>query len=286
VTTRALELRKGSADACINALTADMVTVLQHDPSVEVQREPGTIYAYIALNLRDPILRDVRVRQALAFAVDREPLIHNLWRDQARVAPSILPPQSWAFDPDVATYQHNPARAAKLLDEAGYPLRHGERFHLTMKTSSEESSRLMAAVLQQQLREVGIVLDIRSFEFATFFADVTKGAFQVYSLRWIGGNQDPDIFETFHSSRMPPKGANRGFYSNPRVDALIDAARVEPDQGKRKAIYSELQRILAVELPYIHLWYFDNVLVHTRRAQHLTVSPSGSYDFLRAATLE
>ena len=286
VTTRALELRKGSADACINALTADMVNVLQREPGVEVLREPGSIYAYIALNLRDPILRDARVRQALAYAIDREPMIHNLWRDQVRPAASILPPQSWAFDSDVMTYPHDVTKASKLLDAAGYPLRNGERFHLTMKTSSEEMPRLIASVLQQQLREVGIVLEIRSFEFATFFADVTKGAFQMYSLRWIGGNQDPDIFQTFHSSRMPPNGTNRGFYANPKVDALIDAARVETDLAKRRAIYVQLQQILAIDLPYIHLWYFDNVLVHTHRTKNLTLSPSGSYDFLRTATLE
>ncbi len=286
VTTRALELRKGSADACINALTADMVNVLQRDPAVEVLRAPGSIYAYLALNLRDPILRDVRVRQAMAYAIDREPLIHNLWRDQVRLAPSILPPQSWAFTADVPTYPHDLAKAAQLLDSAGYPLRHGERFHITMKTSSEEGPRLIASVLQQQLREAGIVLEIRTFEFGTFFADVTKGAFQMYSLRWIGGNQDPDIFQTFHSSRFPPQGTNRGFYSNPKVDALIDAARVEPDMAKRRTLYIALQKILAEELPYLNLWYFDNVLVHTQRAKHLTLSPSGSYDFLRTATLE
>src|SRR5207247_5193513 len=97
----------------------------------------------------------------------------------------------------------DPERARQLLEQAGYPSVNGVRFHLTMKTSStEESTRLMAAVLQQQLRDVGIVLDIRTFEFATFFSDVTRGAFELYSLRWIGGNEDPDIFEyVFHSAR-------------------------------------------------------------------------------------
>src|SRR5207244_6935115 len=101
-----------------------------------------------------------------------------------------------------------------------------------MKTSTiEENTRLLAAVLQQQLREVRIALDIRSFDFATFFSDVTKGAFEMYSLRWIGGNEDPDIFEyAFHSSKFPPHGANRSFYSNPRLDTLIDRTRSELDQ--------------------------------------------------------
>jgi peptide/nickel transport system substrate-binding protein len=185
----------------------------------------------------------------------------------------------------VPSYDHDPEKARALLDAAGYPLTNGVRFHLTMKTSTTESTRLMVAVMQQQLREVGIALDIRSFETATFFADVTHGAFQLYSLRWVGGNQDPDIFYVFHSSRFPPNGANRGFYSNPKVDALIDQGRREVDPKVRKPIYDELQRILADELPYIDLWYLDNVLVHNKRVVNLKLNPAGNYDFLRTADL-
>ena len=139
--------------------------------------------------------------QAIAYAINVQPIIHYLLRDEARPAYSILPPQHWAYDGDVARYPHDPERARQLLDQAGYPAKNGVRFHITMKTSTEESTRLLAAVLQQQLREVGIALDIRSFESATFLADVSKGAYQVHSLRWIGGNQDPDMFGTFS---LPP----------------------------------------------------------------------------------
>ncbi len=163
----------------------------------------------------------------------------------------------------------------------------GVRFHIEMKTSTEESTRLIAAVLQQQLRDIGIALDIRTFEFATFLADVTRGAYQVHSLRWIGGNEDPDIFENvFHSGRFTPLGANRTFYRNPRIDALIDQARKEPDQNTRKQLYAEIQRILADDLPYINLWYLDNVLVHSKRVHNLTLNPSGNYDFLKTAELD
>jgi peptide/nickel transport system substrate-binding protein len=285
-TTRALELRKGSADVLINALTSDMVMTLRDSKSLQVTTAPGTIYTYIALNLRDPILKDVRVRQALAYAIHRGPMVRYLWRNLAQPASSVLPPQSWAYEAAVANYSHDPARARQLLDEAGYPEQSGIRFRLTMKSSTEENTRLLASVLQQQLREVGIALDIRTFEFATFFADVTRGAFQIYSLRWIGGNEDPDIFEyVFHSGRMPPNGANRSYYANPQVDRLIDQARQESDVSKRKALYGEIQRILARDLPYINLWYLDNVLVHSPRVSNVQLNPSGNYDFLRTAEL-
>lgn len=285
-TTQALELRKGNGDVIINgSFPPDSVLTLEREPTLSVESAPGTRLAYLGFNLRDPILKDVRIRQAIAYALDRQPMIDYLWRGEAQPARSVLPTQSWAYNGDVPAYNHDPGKAQTLLDAAGYPAVKGVRFHITMKTSTDENTRLMVAVIQQQLREVGIALDIRSFEFGTFFSDVTHGAFQMYGLRWIGGNEDPDIFYIFHSSRFPPNGANRGFYSNPKIDALIDQARREVDPKSRKLIYAEVQRILAEDLPSINLWYLDNVLVHNLRVRNLQLNPAGNYDFLRTAEL-
>jgi peptide/nickel transport system substrate-binding protein len=286
VNTRALELRKGSADVAVTSLTGDMVLALEREPNLVVVHAPGTVLGYLAFNTRDPILKDVRVRQAMAHAIDRTPIIHYLLRDFARPAFSLLPPESWAYNADVPHYEHDPDRARQLLDQAGYPAMNGVRFHLTMKTSTDESPRLIAAVLQQQLRDVGIALDIRTFEFATFLSDVIRGSYQLHTLRWVGGNEDPDIFEyVFHSAKFSPRGGNRTFYTNPRVDALIDQAHSEPEQGTRKQIYAKIQRILAEDLPYIDLWYYENVMVHNRRVKNLTLNPSGNYGFLKTAEL-
>jgi peptide/nickel transport system substrate-binding protein len=231
-------------------------------------------------------LRDVRVRRALAYSIDLGPIIRYLWRDQAQPAYSVLPPQHWAYDANVAKYPYNPELARKLLDEAGYPAINGVRFHLAMKTSTEESTRLLAAVLQQQLRNVGIILDIHTFEFATFFSDITKGAYQLHSLRWVGGNLDPDIFEyVFATKSFAPKRANRTFYSNPEVDHLIEESHATLDQQQRKALFDHIQQIVAEDLPYINLWYLDNVIVHTKRVRGIELNPSGNYDFLRTAEL-
>jgi len=285
-TTEALELRKGSADIVINSLTPDTVKTLSEDPNLAVEQAPGTEVQYLGFNLRDPILKDVRVRQAIAYGLDRRPMIEYLWHSEAQPARSVLPPQSWAYNGEVPRYDYDPAKAQQLLDEAGYPAVNGVRFHITMKTSTIQSTRLMVAVMQQQLRKIGIALDIRSFEPATFLADVVHGAFQMYGLRWIGGNEDPQIFEyAFHSARFPPNGANRGFYVNARLDQLIDRARREVNPATRKPLYDEVQQILAEELPYIDMWYLDNVLVRTRRVRILKLNPAGNYDFLRSAEL-
>jgi peptide/nickel transport system substrate-binding protein len=227
------------------------------------------------------------VRQAIAFAIDRNLIIQTLLRGHAQPAESLLPPSHWAFTGDVARYPYDPARAIRLLDESGHPAgQDGIRFHLTMKTGNVEDVRLLAAVLQQQLARVGIALDLRSYEFATFYSDVTRGAFQMYSLRWIGGDEQPDIFSyAFLTANFSPHGANRSHYSNPRLDALLDDAAQSADSARRRADYVEAQQILARDLPAINLWYRDTVVVHNRRLTHVVPTPSGSFAFLETAQL-
>jgi len=237
--------------------------------------------------VRDPLLSDARVRQAIACAIDRELLIKTLIGGHARPAESLLPEEHWAWAGEGPHFDFDPARAEQLLDAAGYHRGPGSvRFHLVMKTSSAEDVRLLSAVLQQQLARVGIALDLRSFEFATFYSDVTRGAFQLYSLRWIGGNEQPDIFSyAFSTARFSPKGANRGHYSNGRLDTLLDDAAESSDQQQRRRDYVEAQQILARDLPAINLWYRDTVVVHNRRLTHIVPTPSGSFTFLETAEL-
>lgn len=285
--TMALELQKGSADVAVNAIPMDALPVLARNRDLVVQDAPGTEIQYLAFNLRDPILKSVRVRQAIACSIDRELIIRTLLGGYARPAVSLLPPSHWAWTGDVEHYEYDPARANRLLDEAGFPRgADGIRFHLTMKTSTDVGTRVLAAVLQQQLARVGIALDLRSYEFATFYSDVVRGAFQMYSLRWIGGNENPDIFGyAFSSSRFPPKGGNRGHYSNPQLDRLLADAAATPDLARQRSDYVEAQKILARDLPAFNLWYLDTVVVRSRRLSDVTPSPSGSFSFLETAQL-
>ena len=283
--TSALELKKGSADLASNVITLDMVHTLESAPNLKIVSVPGSPVVYANFNVNDPVLKDKRVRQAVACAMDRQAIVNAIWRGQARLANTLLPVGHWAAasDGDLVQYPHDVARAQRLLEEAGFPAgKGGVRVRITLKTSTDETTRLMAAVLQQQLRAAGIRLDIRSSEFGTFYADVTKGAFQMYALRWIGSNEDPDIFRyAYGSGAFPPKGGNRGRYSNARVDALLTAAAAETDQARRREAYVEVQKILADELPGIPLWYPNNEVVHTRRIEGVMPGPSGNFDYLR-----
>jgi len=286
-TTQALELQKGSADVAVNALTPDLIYALKRDPDLVVEDGPGTRLNYIVFNVRDPILKDPRVRQAIALAINRPLIIHALLRGQARIAESLLPPQHWAWSGETEKHPYDPARANALLDTAGYPRgANGVRFHLGMKTSTDETVRLLSVILQQQLAQIGIALDLRSYEFATFYADLVKGTFQMAPSRWIGGNEQPDIFHYAYSkASLPPHGSNRGFYVNPELDALLDDAAATSDQARQRKDYVKVQQILARDLPSINLWYLDTVVVHNKRLLDVRTSPSGNFEFLRDARL-
>ena len=284
---RALELRKGTADGEINTLTPDMYAALAGEHGMAVDETPGTPVAYIAFNLEDSILSHREVRQALAYATDRASLIKYLLRGQARPAGSLLPPNHWAYEADVRPYDFDPQRAEKLLDEAGYPRgADGVRFHLAIKTSTDASTRLLAQAIAGQWKNVGVELELRSMEYATFYSDISHGSFQLYTQRWVGGNNDPDIFDyVFNSKKMPPDGANRGHYKNPALDALLDRERAEPDREKTKLLLSQIQKIVAEDEPYIDLWYVDNVCAHRTRLGGIQIPASGDYEFLEKAAL-
>ena len=286
-TTRALELEKGSADVAVNALSPDMVEALKHRSNLVVEDGPGSEIEFLVFNLRAPYLKDVRVRRAIAMAINRPLIIHSLMRGLAHPADSLLPAHHWAWTDDLQHYPFDPAAANALLDSARYKRGpDGIRFHIGFKTSTDETTRLLAVVLQQQLARVGIALDLRSYEFATFYSDLTHGAFQMSPSRWIGGNEQPDIFHyAYSSASFPPHGGNRGFYSNPQLDSLLTGAAGTLDQAQQRADYVKVQQILARDLPTVDLWYIDTVIVHSRRLKGVHTSPSGDFNFLRSAYL-
>ena len=286
-TMRGLELRKGSADLVINDLPPDIVYQFAKSDRYVVSRSPGLDFSYLGFNMRDPVVGDVRVRHAIGYAIDRDAIIRDLRRGLARPAAGLVPDQAWAYEPDVLRFAYDPALAKRLLDEAGYPDPDGDgplpRLRLSMKTSTNEETRLQSAVIQENLRRVGVDLDLRSYEFATFYADVVKGSFQIFTLTWTGGALvDPDMLRrVFHSRELPPSGFNRGHYANPEVDRLIDRATTSLDEAERRHFYQQAQKLIAEDAPYIPIWHRTNVIVAQTSVDGLHVPPMGDFTWLK-----
>jgi peptide/nickel transport system substrate-binding protein len=280
---RALELVSGEVHLVQNGVEPDLIPWLGRQPGLEVVTAPGTTFQYLGVSFRDRRLADRRVRTALARAVDRDGVIHHLLRDTARTASGMLSPGHWAYEPDVVRHDFDPPQARRLLAEAGLD-GDAELRRFSYKTSTVELRRRIAEAFQADLARIGLGLDVRSYEWATFYADIRRGAFEVYSLAWVGV-RDPELYyRLFHSRMTPPAGNNRGGYANATMDGLLDAARHEVDRERRRHLYGEVQRLAAEDLPIIPLWWSDNVVVKSRALEGFTPAPDGDLRSLATAT--
>ncbi|MFQ5559921.1 MAG: ABC transporter substrate-binding protein [Nitrospinota bacterium] len=286
-TVRILELKKGSIDMVTNPITPALLPWLKKQKKIRVETSPGTNASYIGFNLRDPVLKNKKVRLALAHAIDRKSIITHLLKGLAVESTSILSPKNTFFNTATSQVSFNPELAEKLLDEAGYPKPEGSapRLVLTYKTSKNPTRRKIAEIFAQQFKKIGVTIEILSTEWGTFYSDIKSGRFQVYSLTWVG-IADPDIYHyIFHSENIPPVGANRGHFLNEEVDDLLVAGRKEVNTQKRKDIYNKVQEILAAELPYINLWISVNVAAMRERVQNFVIYPDDSFDSISRVKL-
>ncbi len=282
-TTRVLSLLHGDADLVVNAISPVLLPRLEASPRLRVVHRPGAGYAYLAFNLRDPVLAHLRVREAVAHAIDRAEIVKYKFKGAAELATGMLPRGHWAYAPS-QVYDYDPAKAKALLDAAGYPDPDGDgpkmRFTVSYKTSTDRFRQSVALVIARDLERVGIGVKLESYEWGTFYGDIKRGRFQITTLKWTPVIE-PHLFHwVFASSAIPTEanhwvGGNRGGYVNPRIDQLTDAAASELDPAKRAALYGQVQRILAHDLPYVSLWHEDTVAVMSRRLRDFDVSPFG-----------
>lgn len=277
-TVRTLKLLRGEIDMLQNDLPEEFVHYLEGRPGIRIERRPGSNFSYIGFNMRDPALSHLRVRQAIAYAINREAIIKHLLGGDTRLAGGLLPPGHWAGNPHLDGYPYDPARARRLLAEAGYNRTHP--LVLTYKTSSDPFGIRIATIIQHQLGQIGIRVHLRSYDWATFYGDIKAGRFQLYSLTWVG-IKSPDIFRyAFYSTSVPPKGANRGRYDSPEADRLIDAAEHAADISQRAADYRKLEAWLSKTLPYVPLWYEEHFFACRSNVVGYRLAADGNYDGL------
>jgi peptide/nickel transport system substrate-binding protein len=288
---RLLMLTGGSADLLQNgAVRLDLISAIRQQPRIHVDASPGVTLTYLMMNNTDPVLARREVRQAIALALDRPAIIRAKLDGLAELATGLLPPNHWAYSAAVPHWDHDLARAKQLLDQAGFPDPDGDgplpRMHLIYKTSADAFRVALARVIAAQLGELGIAVELRSFEFATFFSDIKKGAYQLASMQTTEITEPDFYFMYFHSSWIPspanPDGFNRWRYVNPEVDRLTTAGRAELDRAERVRIYAEVQRMIADDVPIIPLWHEHNVVLSNVAVQGYAVTPNARLGGLRA----
>ncbi|MFP5507194.1 MAG: ABC transporter substrate-binding protein, partial [Gammaproteobacteria bacterium] len=277
-TVRVLKLIRGEVDLLQNDLPAELIGYLSRHPDIKVRRATGSNFAYLGFNLEDADTGRLEVRQAVAHALDREAIIKYVLDEGARPAGALLPPEHWAGHPDLKGIPYDPKRSRTLLAEAGYS--DARPLQLTYKTSSDALRIRLATVIQDQLAQVGIRVALKTYDWGTFYGDIKAGRFQLFSLAWVG-IKTPDIFRyVFHSSALPPDGANRGRYRDATVDALIEAAEQVQDRESQIVLYHALQSRLLATLPVVPLWYEDQVYAARADIEGYTLAPDGNYDGL------
>ena len=277
-TVRVLKLLRGELDMLQGDLPTELIQWLLGRGDVHVQKQRGTNFAYLGFNMEDAVVGDPRVRKAIAHAIDRQAIIHFVMGGAARPASAILTPNHWAGNPELEALSYDPERAIALLQEAGYGPRSPAR--IVYKTSSDPFRIRLATILQEQLGRVGMEVDLRSYDWGTFYADVKAGRFQMYSLAWVGIKM-PDIFKyALHSTSMPPAGANRGRYFSRVADKLMDDAQSSTTLTEQAGYYRRLQKFLLAELPYVPLWYEDHVFVSRADVVGYRLGADGNYDGL------
>jgi len=289
--TQQAELRSGRVDLAINtSLSPDAYVALAKDPNLQVTQSPGTNVQWLGFNTQSAPLTDARVRQAIAYAIDRESIVKNLLLGQARVAHSMIPPESWAYAQG-QVYTYDPAHAKQLLDEAGLrdPDGDGPRMRLDKPLSFEISGsnvvvRGYAQVIQNQLKEVGLPVSIETLEDNTLREAQVNGQFQLTAGRWVGGNQDP-IFLRDLFTHLKGGNFNRSRYDNSELDKILSEAVSTADRARAKQLYAQAQELISREMPALPLWYANNIVIARKSVGNIQVPPGGDWTFVRNLTV-
>ena len=232
-----------------------------NDPSNELYPQLKTAPAsfsvnYIGLNVNEPPLDDVMVRQALNFAIDKEEIATIVLGDLVKPADGILPPNFPGYDEGVSGYEYDPVKARQLLEESTYgdDLENIPPITITTPGSFGANVSLdMEVILQMWERNLGITAEFQQTEFATFLKDLHKGRFQMFDIGWIADYPDPENFLDilFHSESTN----NHTHYSNPEVDDLLMRARVETDTLARYDLYNAAEQMIIDDAPWVPLWF-------------------------------
>ncbi|HBY92500.1 MAG: ABC transporter substrate-binding protein [Ardenticatenaceae bacterium] len=285
--TRVIQLQKGDVDI-VTDVSPEFIPFIEADQNLQVQAHPGLHTWWIAINMEEEPFKDKRVRQALNYAVDKEAIIRDVLHGAADPSTGFVWPGTWAYEPNVQVYKHDPDKAKQLLADAGYAEGLSTRFVSPVSGSMMVSPRELATVVQANLREVGVQASIDTIEWTSYLGSLLQGT-QPYGLAemgWGNNTDDPGQYVSLQLTTAfePPAGYNLSFFSNPQVDDLLNKASTTIKQDERTELYKEAQRIVADEAPWIFMFHAKYVVASRRRVQGLVVGANFNRLGLTTAT--
>jgi peptide/nickel transport system substrate-binding protein len=284
--TRYAALLRGDLDIVQNTIDTDKVVQIQKDMKnkFKVVTKPGFNTTYLAFNFKNRNFEKLAVRQAIAKAIHIDEILQFSMQGMGIRATGMFPPAFAYHDPSLAGSSYDPEGAKKLLDEAGFKDPDGKgpqtRFSFKISVTTNKERVAVAKAIASQLKAVGLGVDVETLETATFSDRLAKGMSAAWVAPWTGYKDPEHLAFCFHSKKMPPQGANRGFYSNAKVDELLDKGESELEIKKRLPFYLEAQKLLAADQPYVYLWHKLSHAVVGKNVEGYQLYADGRYTFL------
>ena len=275
---RVNEMLAGGIDLMVE-VPPDMVASFESDDTYAMHEQAGPHLWFLILNLREAPFDDVRMRQAINYAIDKEALVRDVLQDTATVAAGPIPPAfAWAYNEDLEPYPHDLDKARALIAEAGY----GDGVEITFLVTEGGSGMLdpvaMGTAIQADLAEVGFTVNIETYEWNTFLGVVNpglEGKGAMAEMAWMTNDPDTLPFLALRTEAFPDAGGfNSGYYSNPEVDQLLEAARVSTDQEERAALYRDVQQIVHDDAAWAFIANWKQNAVTTANVGGFRLEPS------------
>ncbi|WP_238492595.1 ABC transporter substrate-binding protein [Desulfotruncus alcoholivorax] len=285
---RLTELESGNVDFIVN-IPPDDLARLKADGNYAIVEQPGMHVWYTAMNCQKPPFNNVKVRQAVNYAINKESIVKNILKDTGVPAVGPLPPVIWSQTSDVPKYDYNPEKARQLLAEAGYPNGFDVTYWVPESGSGMQQPVAMATAIQSDLAKVGINVKIQTLEWTSYldkvFVPADKSDMQMHQMSWIGDNGDPDnfLYILLSGEQWPEAGFNDAYYKNDKVDQLLKQARTLSKQEDRTPLYQEAQKLIMEDSPWVIVDHETQIVAMNKKIKGFKLHPTGVFRFEKAS---
>ena len=285
-TTRLAKLITGDCSVSALPKASELAVMKQHE-ELNIESQPGLNVAFWAFNTQKPPLDDVRVRRALAYAVDKQDILRAVYQNTAIEATGVLPPASWAYENNKRVDDYNPQKARDLLQEAGIKNLTIDIWAMPVARAYNPNTMKTAELIQSDLANIGVKVNIISYDWSVFTQRLSRDEYDSVLIGWNADNSDPDNFFTpLLSCSAMQSNNNRSRWCNPEFDALLNSAREIADQAERKVIYQQAEAFLADQVPLLSFAHAKRVVLKRHDISNMQLTPFGGISFAHTSQVQ